>query len=132
MGHYRTAVIAAAALLLGGRPLAAQIDYRNLDEGRPAHTEDAYPVERYAFELLTPWSLDARPGGTTSVLLTPELEYGAFMNSQVGIAAPLGWLHAAGTTDFGLAGVYAKATKEQDEFNVDRTVDYAGLEKATA
>ena len=105
MGHYRTAAIAAAALLLGGRPLAAQIDYRNLDEGRPVQTEDAYPVERYALELLTPWSLDARPEGTTSVLLTPELEYGAFMNGQVGIAAPLGWVHAAGTTDFGLAGV---------------------------
>jgi serine/threonine protein kinase len=33
--------------------------------------------------------------------------------------------------DFGLAGVYGKASKEHDDFEVDRTVDYAGLEKTT-
>jgi serine/threonine protein kinase len=32
--------------------------------------------------------------------------------------------------DFGLAGVYAKGHKDQED-NVDRTVDYAGLEKTT-
>jgi CheY-like chemotaxis protein len=33
--------------------------------------------------------------------------------------------------DFGLAGVYAKGGMEKEDANVDRTVDYAGLEKAT-
>jgi serine/threonine protein kinase len=33
--------------------------------------------------------------------------------------------------DFGLAGVFAKGHKDQEETHVDRTVDYAGLEKTT-
>ncbi len=33
--------------------------------------------------------------------------------------------------DFGLAGVMAKGHKDQEDTNVDRTVDYAGLEKTT-
>jgi len=33
--------------------------------------------------------------------------------------------------DFGLAGVYAKGHKDREDVNVDRTVDYAGLEKTT-
>ena len=42
-------------------PLPAQIDYRNLDDGRPIATEDAYPVERYAFELLAPYRFEPAP-----------------------------------------------------------------------
>jgi hypothetical protein len=50
-----------AALLLLARlaapgPLPAQLDYRNLDDDRPTVTEDAYPVERYAFEFLLPYA----------------------------------------------------------------------------
>lgn len=33
--------------------------------------------------------------------------------------------------DFGLAGVMAKGHKDQEDANVDRTVDYAGLERTT-
>ena len=40
-------------------PLAAQTDFRNLDEGRPTHTEDALPVDRYGFELVLPYALEA-------------------------------------------------------------------------
>ena len=50
------AAIAMAGLLLLLRvsPAVAQIDYRNLDDDRPVVSEDAYPVERYGFELLAP------------------------------------------------------------------------------
>src|SRR5919112_644746 len=41
----------------------AQTDYRNLDAGRPVVTEDAYPVERYAFELRAPYRFEADAGG---------------------------------------------------------------------
>jgi hypothetical protein len=44
-------------------PLAAQIDYRNLDDERPVATEDAYPVERHAFELLTAYRYEHERGG---------------------------------------------------------------------
>jgi serine/threonine protein kinase len=37
----------------------------------------------------------------------------------------------AKVVDFGLAGVYGKSQKLKDETHVDRTVDYAGLEKMT-
>jgi hypothetical protein len=41
-------------------PLAAQIDYRNLDDERPVLSEDAYPAElRYHHRMLAnqrPWS----------------------------------------------------------------------------
>src|SRR5262249_7316421 len=33
--------------------------------------------------------------------------------------------------DFGLAGLYGQAQQEKDKSNVDRTVDYAGLENAS-
>jgi len=106
MRHIRpAAVVAAAALVLGAAPAAAQIDYRNLDDGRPVHTEDAYPVERYAFELLAPVRFEALPGGLDNTIVAPEVEYGAFMNGQVGLSLPLARVHAPGASDFGLAGL---------------------------
>jgi hypothetical protein len=106
MRHTHTAaVLAAAALVLGAASAAAQIDYRNLDDGRPVHTEDAYPIERYAFELLAPVRFEAFPGGLDNTIVAPEVEYGAFMNGQVGLALPLARVHAPGASDFGLAGL---------------------------
>jgi len=102
---HTAAVLAAAALVLGAAPAAAQIDYRNLDDGRPVHTEDAYPVERYAFELLAPVRFEASPGGLSATIVAPELEYGAFRNGQMGIAVPLARVHVPGASEFGLAGL---------------------------
>ena len=48
----RAASWAAAFAIFRAAPLAAQTDFRNLDEGRPTHTEDALPVDRYGFELV--------------------------------------------------------------------------------
>ena len=103
----RAAAMAAAVLLTAGRA-AAQIDYRNLDDGRPVHTEDAYPVERYAFELVTVAGFENDASGVHAARLAPELEYGAFMNGQVGLSAPVGLVRgpgASGLGDLGLAGV---------------------------
>src|SRR5262245_66673948 len=77
--------LAGAGLTAGARAAEAQTDYRNLDEQRPVATEDAYPVERYGFELLAPYRFDADRGGTRIYLVAPELEYGLFPNAQVGI-----------------------------------------------
>jgi hypothetical protein len=97
-----------AALLLGVTSAAGQTDYRNLDDGRPVHTEDAYPVERYAFELVTVAALEHAAGGLEATTFTPELEYGVVLNGQVGLSAPLAVVRPAGTSglgDFGLAGL---------------------------
>ncbi len=56
-------VLAAAATVLPAAPLHGQIDYRNLDDERPVITEDAYPIERFGFELLAPYRFEARRGG---------------------------------------------------------------------
>ena len=45
----RAALWAAAFAIFRAAPVAAQTDFRNLDEGRPTHTEDALPVDRYGF-----------------------------------------------------------------------------------
>lgn len=77
----------AALLLLAGvaGPLSAQIDYRNLDGNRPSRVTDAYPVERYAFEL----SLPAELSGSGAWHVTPHLEYGIGRNMELGFAAEL-------------------------------------------
>jgi hypothetical protein len=99
----------SAWLAVSAAPLAAQIDYRNLDEGRPSRVEDAYPVERYAFELLLPYSLERERGGATVHVSELELAYGLIRNAHLGIKAPLAVLAAGGATDWGLAGIQAFA-----------------------
>ena len=78
----------AAVLLLGmpaARPLVAQVDYRNLDDGRPTRVTDAYPVERFAFEFSVGGRLRGRQG-----FASPHLEYGVVRNLMVGVGAELG------------------------------------------
>ncbi|HUF36384.1 MAG TPA: transporter [Gemmatimonadales bacterium] len=107
MWTFRAAALAAGLTLTipAGR-LAAQIDYRNLDHGRPVAGEDAYPLERHAFELALPVRSLREPGGTRLHLLPLELEYGIFDNAQIGIGFPLGASEGAGAgTEWGLAGV---------------------------
>lgn len=78
------------ALLAIGVPRAAtaQIDYRNLDDDRPTRVEDAYPVERYAFELLAPWRYARGQGGGVHAFI-PEIEYGLLANLQIGLKLPI-------------------------------------------
>jgi len=101
--------VAVVVLLSGARSLAAQIDYRNLDEGRPTHVEDAFPVERYAFEFLTSYAFEREPGGGIVHAFVPELEYGIAANAELGITAPVGILYDGGVTRTGLAGLRAFA-----------------------
>jgi len=98
-----------AALAVGLCPLLpglamAQIDYRNLDDDRPVVTEDAYPIERYAFEFLAPYRFEAEAGGQLHTAV-PEAEYGLARNAQVGIKLPLAAVDDATGTDLGLAGL---------------------------
>jgi len=102
----------AAAALLTTSPacLAAQIDYRNLDDDRPTRVEDAYPAERYAFEFLIAYSYARDRTGAVIQASVPELEYGIIRNAQVGLKAPLAGVRASGaTTTWGLSGLRAFA-----------------------
>ncbi len=82
----RTTRLVAAGMLLTAwaRCLAAQTDYRHLDGGRPLRVGDAYPLERYAFEISLPWSV-SREAGATGHELAPHLEFGAARNLVIGV-----------------------------------------------
>src|SRR5688500_8454300 len=95
------AALAIVFTVVGIRPLAAQIDYRNLDDHRPVRTEDAYPIERYAFELLVPYEYENEQAGDALHVITPELGYGVLANTQVGLKLPVAAVNAEDGTDWG-------------------------------
>jgi hypothetical protein len=98
--------VAAGVLALAvAVPADGQIDYRNLDDDRPTRVEDAYPAERYAFELLVPYSFEREQGGAWVHASLLELEYGLLRNAHVGVKAPLAVAGDADTTRSGLSGI---------------------------
>jgi hypothetical protein len=99
---------AAIILALGAavRPAGAQTDYFNTDAGRPVRIEDAYPVERYAFELqLAPVRLEREGGGVYHWEVAPELAYGILPNTQLEIGFPFSFTDGEGGDARGLAGI---------------------------
>lgn len=83
----------------------AQIDYRNLDDERPVVTEDAYPIEQYAFELTAPYRFQSEAGGSELHSFVPEVAYGLFPNAELGLEAPFAAVDLGRNTDWGLAGI---------------------------
>jgi hypothetical protein len=100
-------VLLGAAVL--ATPAAAQIDYRNIDDDRPTLIEDAYPIERYAFELIWPYRFERHLGGSWVHSVVPELTYGIGPGAQLGVKLPLAYRSAAGAEEFALAGLRAFA-----------------------
>jgi hypothetical protein len=92
-------------LALCATPLTAQLDYRNLDDDRPTRVEDAYPVERYAFELILPYGLERERGGATLHFSSLELAYGIGPNGHIGVKVPVAALRSPGDTNWGVGGV---------------------------
>lgn len=89
-------------------PVAGQTDYYNTDAGRPLAVEDAYPIERYAFELqLAPVRLERTRGGVYRWGIEPEIAYGILPRTQIEIGAPLSYIDGGGSGSrrSGLAGL---------------------------
>lgn len=107
-----TAVLAAAAVggVAPGR-LAGQTDFYNTDEARPVRIEDAYPTERYAFELqFAPLRLERGSGGVYTWEVEPEIAYGIFPRTHVEVGFPLALVDAGGEGQReGLAGISISA-----------------------
>jgi hypothetical protein len=95
----------AAAGPAATTPAAAQIDYRNLDDERPVISEDAYPIERYAFELTAPYRYESEAGGPELHIVVPEVAYGVLPNAELGLEAPFAAVDLGSDTDWGLAGL---------------------------
>ena len=101
----KRAALTILALLAFSVEAQAQIDYRNLDDDRPVVTEDAYPVERYAFEFLLPYRFENEIGSQHIHSTVPEVTYGLIRNAQVGLKLPFAAAHDGAVTEWGLAGV---------------------------
>jgi hypothetical protein len=83
---------ALAALIVLPAVAQAQTDYYNTDRGRPLRTEDAYPLERRAFELqAAPVRLE-RGGGVSRWTIEPELAYGILPRTQVELGVPMSFI----------------------------------------
>ena len=98
------AVVALAALPAAA---VAQTDYYNTDKGRPLRTEDAYPVERRAFEIqAAPLRLERFSGGAYLWGFEPEMAYGIAPRTQVEAGIPLTFIDGAGVRRSGISGMH--------------------------
>lgn len=89
---YAVAMRLFGLALFMGAPvtMSAQTDYYNTDAGRPITVEDAYPTERYAFELqLAPLKLERSQAGVYTWGVEPELAYGILPRTQLEVGVPL-------------------------------------------
>jgi hypothetical protein len=98
---------AVALAVSAAVPIAAQTDYYNTDARRPVQIEDAYPVERRAFEIqAAPLRLERASRGVYHWGIEPEIAFGILPRTQVELGLPLAFIDAgaAGRTS-GLAGI---------------------------
>ena len=87
--------------------VVAQTDFYNTDTGRPVRIEDAYPTERYAFELqIAPLRLERSSGGVYNWGFEPELTYGILPRTHLEVGAPLAYMDLGSSGKrSGLAGI---------------------------
>lgn len=92
-----TAIAVALLVGAGGASTArAQTDYYNTDAGRPIRIEDAYAIERRAFELqVAPIRLERGARGQYHWSIEPEIAYGLFPRTQLEVGFPITWLDGA-------------------------------------
>ena len=87
-------------------PAFAQLGFRDLDPAHPVPVEDASPVARHAFELLTPWDYVQPAGEAGENHLDIDLNYGVAMNWHAGFRLPVAFGPGGET---GVAGIGAFA-----------------------
>lgn len=101
------ALAAALVLFASAAPASAQTDYYNTDAGRPVRVEDAYPVERYAFEAqVAPLRLERSDAGVYHWEFEPELAYGLLPRTHVEVGVPITFGEGGDTDEeFGVGGI---------------------------
>lgn len=107
MSRLRTAIaLATAAVAVSPASAAAQTDYYNTDRGRPLQVEDAYPVERRAFELqAAPLRMERTAGGAYHWSIEPEIAFGILPRTQLELGVPLSFVDASPARRSGISGV---------------------------
>lgn len=107
-----------------GLPAASargQTDYYNTDTGRPLQIEDAYPVERRAFEIqAAPLRIERSRTGVYHWGIEPELAYGILPRTQLELAVPFAFIDAGGgERSSGLSGLHLSVLHN---FNVETSI----------
>src|SRR6476619_3793219 len=82
--------IAFMSVILGAHSASAQVEYRNLDGGRPVRIEDASPTERHGLDVdLTTLRLDRLAPSRTRFQLEPRVAYGILPNTEISLRVPV-------------------------------------------
>ena len=116
----RVAAVGTLALAAAGTA-HAQTDYYNTDAGRPIRVEDAYSVERRAFEIqLAPLRLERARGGRYLWGLEPELAYGILPRTHIEVGTPLAFRD--GPPEDQTAGLAGVDVSLFHNFNVETTI----------
>ena len=86
-------------------PASAQVDYRNLDAGRPTRIADATPTERRALEIsLTSARFEKLTLGRYRLQLEPRVAYGILPRTEISLRAPVYFYERAVSPRAGLGG----------------------------
>lgn len=96
----------AIAIVMLAQSAESQTDYYNTDAGRPMRIEDAYPTERYAFELqLMPVRLARESGGTYQWESEVALGYGVLQRTHIELEVPFTTMEVPDGNRAGVPGV---------------------------
>ena len=101
--------ITALLIIMAARTARAQTQYEDLDPHRPVAVQDAYAIDRYAFELqLGPAA--SGPDARAIYAIEPVLAWGPLPRAQIEISAPVASaLSTVGERTAGLAGLRVSA-----------------------
>lgn len=102
----RAFLIASIAILLVAEAGSAQVEYRNLESGRPVRVADAQPTERYALDLdLTTLRVDFLSHLRERLLLEPRMAYGILPNTEFSIRVPAFFRERGQSPRSGISGI---------------------------
>jgi hypothetical protein len=98
-------LFAAGATILLAEHADAQVEYRNLDGGRPVRVEDAAPTERHALDLDLTTRIDWLSLGRERLLIEPRMAYGILPNTEFSLRVPVFFRERAQSPRAGISGV---------------------------
>ncbi|HYG34302.1 MAG TPA: hypothetical protein VEC99_05935, partial [Clostridia bacterium] len=103
----RTAFVVAIVLCVG-QAVSNAADHMNLEEGLPLQLEDAYPIAYRRREVQAVFRYDRTRDDENRFLLAPQVELGAFPNTELRLRAPfyLGNASQTGRGDIDLSALY--------------------------
>lgn len=99
-------LISTALVLMNTTVAAAQIDYRNIDSGRPVRIGDATPTEFKSLELsLATARIDKLSLGRYRLQLEPRLAFGILPRTEFSMRAPVYFYERSLSPRAGVAGL---------------------------